>query len=43
MVFVGGWAYRSEVMHIEPLSGAPEQVHPHSNGEERMTCRDFLA
>lgn len=30
-------------MHIEPLSGAPEQVRPHSSGEEKMTCHDSFA
>lgn len=40
---VSGWAYRSGVMHTGPLSGAPEQVRPHGNGEEKMTCRDSLA
>lgn len=29
-------------MHRESLLGAPEQVYLHSNGEERMTCRDSL-
>lgn len=36
----GGWVYRSEVMHRELLLGAPEQVQPRRNREERMTCRD---
>ena len=32
----------SKVMHREPLF-APEQVHPQSNGEEKMTCHDSFA
>lgn len=35
-----GGFYRSAVIHREPLFAIPEQVHPYSNGEEKMTCRD---
>lgn len=42
MVFRGGGSVGSDVMHRDSLLDAPEQVRPHTNGEENMTCLDVL-